>query len=228
MEQQINLYQPILGAEKHVFSARAIAVALAVLVVSLIALAAFAGWRLARSERAVVAAERQQDAGVDLAGRASAALKPRASLAELDATAKLLAGKISARERALEIVNRDGAGPATGFAARLEALARRSLEGLWLTAIVIVDEDSRVALQGATTDPQLVPTFLAALSQERALEGVRFDTVVLTRTDALPPAVALFEVGTPGIETEVPPEPVPNLKPLFRPDATSNPKGHQS
>jgi len=76
-------------------------------------------------------------------------------------------------------VNRDTASPATGFAARLEALGRRQIDGLWLRTIVVGSGDGRLALQGATVDPRLVPQYLAALAEEHAFDGVRFDKLAM-------------------------------------------------
>lgn len=57
-EQQVNLYQPILGAEKRLFSARAIGVALSLLVACLGALMFYVSWRTARIERSVIQLQR--------------------------------------------------------------------------------------------------------------------------------------------------------------------------
>jgi hypothetical protein len=200
MEQQVNLYQPILGAEKRLFSARAIAVGLGVLVAALGVLAGFAAWRTARLERVITALEQRQTAQLALAARAAAAMRPRESVAELDAAARGLAAEIAAREVALDVVRRGVATPGSGFAARLESMARRQIEGLWLKKIVLSTGDRRLAFEGATTEPRLVPMYLAALAEERALDGARFDHLAMRR--ARPeeaPAQTVFELGAPGL-----------------------------
>jgi hypothetical protein len=202
MEQQVNLYQPILGAKRHLFSARAIGVGIALLAACLTVLTGFATWRTVRIERTVVAVERQETAGIALASRANAALRPRQTVAELDASAKQLAGEIAARERALEIVKRGTATPTSGFAARLAAIGRRQLDGVWLTSLVVASGDRRLALKGATIDPQLVPVWLASLSEERALDGARFDRFAMKRVSNAGPANAIFELGAPGLEPQ--------------------------
>ena len=200
MEQQVNLYQPILGAEKRLFSAFTIGVGLGVMIVSLAGLVAFGAWRTHRIERSVALLEQQQVASLSMAAHASAAVHPTQSIAELDAAARDLSAEIAARERALDIVHRGSGTPATGFAARLEALARRQLDGVWLSSIVLGSGNGRLAMQGGTSDPRLVPAYLAALAGERALEGVRFDRIALHRAapeDA--PARMVFELDAPGL-----------------------------
>jgi Tfp pilus assembly protein PilN len=201
MEQQVNLYQPILGAEKRMFSARAIGIALLMLSASLAGLAGFAAWRNARLERTITLLERQQEAELTMTERAAASVKPARSFAQLEADAKSLSAEIAARERALDIVRRGGANPDSGFAARLEALARSQVEGLWLRRIVVSMGGGQLAFQGSATDARLLPAYLAALSGEPALDGVRFDRIAMRRADpADAPAQTLFELGAPSLK----------------------------
>lgn len=201
MEQQVNLYQPILGAEKRLFSAYTIGIGLAVLVVCLIGLVGFGAWRTHRIEHSLAELERQEAATLAMAARASAAGRPAQSLTDLDAEARNLSAEIAARERALDIVHRGAGAPATGFAARLEALAHRQLDGVWLSSIVLGSGEGHLAMQGGTSDARLVPLYLAALAGERALAGVRFDRIALRRADAAEaPARMLFELDAPGLK----------------------------
>ena len=201
MEQQVNLYQPILGAEKRLFSARAIGVGLGLLSLCLCGLAAFGTWRTARVERTLARLETQQVTELARVERAGAALEPGRSLAELETQAKSLSADIAARERALDLVRLGTASPDTGFAARLEALARRQLEGLWLRSIVVGSGDGRLAIAGSAVDPKLIPAYLAALAEEHALAGVRFDKLTIRRANHQEaPAQLVFELGAPGLK----------------------------
>ena len=200
-EQQVNLYQPVFGAEKRLFSARAIAGSLVTVGVCLGGLQAFGAWRTSSIERSVTIVERQAAMQMSQRESASAALRPSRSIVELQARALDLSNEIATRERALELVNRGAVSPTTGFAARLEALGRRQIDGLWLRSIVIGSGDGRLALQGATVDPRLVPQYLAGLAQEHAFDGVRFDKLAMRqakREEA--PAQDIFELGAPGLE----------------------------
>ena len=200
MEQQVNLYQATRSTEKRLFSARAIGIALLMLTVCLGGLAGFARWHNARLERTLSSLEKQQSDDLALSERATASLKPSASLPELDAKAKQLSADIASRERALAIVQSGAANASSGFAARLEALARSQIEGLWLRRIVVAVGEGQLAFQGSTADPHLVPVYLAALANERALRGVNFDRLVVRRATAEEaPAQSVFEIGAPGI-----------------------------
>jgi hypothetical protein len=198
MEQQINLYQPILRAEKRLFSAAAIAAGLGLLVAALGVLAGYAAWHTRRAEATLADVERQaaeRQARVDQSRAASGAASDPVAL-EREIVA--LTEAIAARERALAAI---GHGPATagGFAAALEALARPAPEGLWLRRIV-VDPARGLALEGLVRDPRLVPAYLGALAPEQALAGKRFADFELHRARAdAQPAVATFTVAAPGL-----------------------------
>lgn len=197
MEQQVNLYQPILRAEKRLFSASAIAVGVLLLVVCLGGLAGFAAWRTTRVETAVADLERQEAARLESIRRATAALGGDTSLEDLEGEIARLAEQVATRERALATIGADGTAT-RGFATRLEALARPPVDGLWLQRIVFDAARGGVAIRGATRDPALVPQYLAALQADRSLAGASFGTFELRRATAVEaPAAAMFTVATP-------------------------------
>jgi len=200
MEQQVNLYQPILRAEKHLFSARAIGIGLLLLMACLATLGGFGAWRTTRVERSIAKLEEQQASQLAMVERAGASIQPGRSLEQLETQAKELSAQIAARQRALDIVRLGAGSPATGFAARLEALAHRQIDGLWLRDIVVGSSDGRLALRGDALDPKLVPAYLSAIAQEHALAGVRFDKLTMRRAKQdEAPAQLVFELGAPGL-----------------------------
>jgi Tfp pilus assembly protein PilN len=203
MEQQVNLYQPILGAEKRLFSARTIGTALAALALCLAGIAGFARWRTTHIEHAVMVVAGQEARALALAAQASAANAPLASLAELEAQARRSSEEIVEREHALNIVLRGSADPLSGFAARLEAIGRRQVEGVWLTSLVVGTGEGRLALSGATIDPRLIAGWLASLEDEPALDGAFFDRLSIRQVADAAPATAVFDIGAPGLDLPV-------------------------
>ena len=54
-------------------------------------------------------------------------------------------------------------------------------------------------------DARLVPAYLAALAEERSLDGVRFDTLSMRRAKAEEaPAALVFTLGAPGLSFPTP------------------------
>jgi Tfp pilus assembly protein PilN len=173
-------------------------VGLGLLALCMIAIAGYGAWHAAGAEAAIARLEQQENQALDRTNRAGSALRPTASLPELDAEAHGIALAIAARERALDAVHRGAASPASGFAARLEALAHQQREGVWLRAIML--GDGHLALRGGTTDPALVPAYVATLSAEAALAGVQFNKLSLRRgLAAEAPARMVFELDAPGL-----------------------------
>ena len=115
-----------------------------------------------------------------------------------------MSADITTRSRALDILRQGASMPVSGFAARLEALARQQLDGLWLTHIVVGSGDGRLAMRGSSTDSHLLPAYLARIAAEPALAGARFDKLAIRR--ALPaeaPAQVVFELDAPGLKITV-------------------------
>jgi hypothetical protein len=201
MEQQVNLYQPILGAEKRLFSARTLAACLVTLIACLGTLITFEASRTARVEKSVIQLEAREASNIEVAARANAVLRPTLTLAQLDTQAKHLSADIASRERALDIMRKGAVSVSTGFAARLEALANQQIDGIWLSNILLSSDDGRLAMQGRTTDRNLLPVFLNGLTHEPAMTGIRFDSLSMRRALATEiPAQVVFVIGSPGLK----------------------------
>jgi hypothetical protein len=196
MEQQVNLYQPVLGASKHLFSAYAIAVATACVVVTLAGIAAFALWRVRQADHLIAAAEKQQAVRVASTARTLDALHGRNSMETLQATAQKLATDISNLQQILLAVHHGSADAASGFSARLTALGRQRAEGVWLTRVVLAAGEQPLALVGAAVDPKLVGRYLGGLAIEPTLGGAHFNYFALRQPKPDEPVAAtMFEVG---------------------------------
>jgi Tfp pilus assembly protein PilN len=184
MRQQINLYQPSFSEERKLFSALTVAITLGLVLIALAGFSAHAYWGVAKLEREVALLREQhaqQESRLAQAGELQAA---RAQPAEIEARIKQLTAALSNRTRALEILQSGAAGQTSGFGARLEALARRHVDGLWLDVLVLSGANGSMSLSGATVDADLVPVYLHNLARETVLNGTRFDDFVIERPDA--------------------------------------------
>ena len=204
MTQNINLYDPSLRLRRDwlAFDTVAGALVVAALLVGVAAVAA--RWSLARIEpiAAASAAELQarQTAMQALATQNASARPDAAVQAEIVRAQRLL----QQRRAALQNLDGGSAGAAEGgFSGRLEALARQSVEGLWLTGLSLRQDD--VLLRGRATNPALIPVYVQRLEQEPTLQGRAFkaldvsrpletpaDRPVATAADAAPGARAEF------------------------------------
>jgi hypothetical protein len=206
MRQQINLYQPIFSREHKQLSGATLVSALGVVVVTLLGISLYAHQRsgqLAREVETMRERAAQQEQVVAKVGELQAA---RGNPIEIEARVKQLSEAVAARKRALNVLQAGDAGQTVGFAGRLEALARRHVEGLWIDSLVLSGTNGSMTLQGATLNADTVPVYLQGLAHERALAGTRFDDFVIER-----PALTLadkhirFRAGSKAL-TVTPPE----------------------
>ncbi len=186
MRQQINLYQPIFSHERKQLSGATVATGLGLIVATTIAISVYANYsvnklalELAVMREHVV----RQDAVMARAVELQAA---RGNPTEINVRVKHLTESIAARSRALKVLQDGAAGQTTGFASRLEALARRHVEGLWIDGLMLSGTTGAMSLQGAALDADTVPTYLQGLARENALAGTRFDDFVIERPERRP------------------------------------------
>ena len=119
-----------------------------------------------------------QEKSLETASTMSAA---RATPVDLAARVKRTEEEVVARTRALDLLRTGAAGRTTGFAARLQALARRHVDGVWIDRMALSGSTEAMSLGGATFDPDLVPRYLQSLAQDAALAGARFDELAIER-----------------------------------------------
>jgi hypothetical protein len=181
MFQQVNLYQPIFREEQKLFSATTIGLGLAALSVGLLAFAGFAAWRVALLERQLHTVRTQADLRQRLAAESQGLYASGRSAEDLRAHVEALALELARRQQALRYLASGAAGVRGGFAARVEALAREQLDGLWLTGATFTAESGRFALAGSASSPERVPEYLARLANEPALAGAKLESLEIRR-----------------------------------------------
>jgi len=183
MSQQINLYNPIFRKQKKVFSSTTMlqAFALIVLVVAVFYFAValetpvleIRSAETSRQLKAELERLKAYGAGDSPAERAKAIAERR----------KGLEAALSANTQALAAFETEG-GRVEGYAQVLRALARVSVDGVWLTRINFARGKGDVSIVGRATRPELVPTYLERLRAEQVLRGSDFSRLEVTRPEA--------------------------------------------
>jgi HAMP domain-containing protein len=184
VRQQINLYQPVAAASSGPFLAGGALRVAALAAGCLLAVWGYSAWRVARLERAVHSLEEQQhrqDATMAALNAVRAADVPPE---QLHSRVAALTAELAVRTRTLELLRSGTAGQVGGFSARLAALARRPMQGLWIDHVVLSGMTESMSVGGTALDPDLVPRYLRGLADERALAGAHFDELVIERPAA--------------------------------------------
>jgi hypothetical protein len=181
MRQQINLYQPLESDEHKSLELRTLGLLAAGVIGCLLVIWGFGMKQVSSLEKAVAALRAQQDAQTNAMTALGAQRPGDLNPATLQTQVKVLTQQVAARTQALELLRHGGVGQTTGFAQRLEALARRHTDGLWIDRIVLSGTTGAMSVGGATVNPDLVPRYLRALAGESALTGTRFDALTIER-----------------------------------------------
>lgn len=202
MRQQINLFQPIFREERKLFCAKTVGYALGAVVLALFAIWGFGVSKVSALEENLAHIRQQQRAQEHMVTTTGALRSARANPVDVQARIAHLSKELSERKRALGMLHGGAAGETAGFAAQLTALARQSVDGLWLEHLVLVGTSGSMSLSGRTINADLVPRYLKALASEPALQGTRFDDFVIERPDDEAQPGVQFRAGTVSIERE--------------------------
>jgi hypothetical protein len=221
MQQQVNLYQPIFREQDKLFSAARMAVGLGVFSAGLVLLTGFVGWRIAHLNRVLTEIKAQEVAHQRLVEHVSVMMDQVETQPQIEHRLNILARELDRRQQALRYLHSDEMGARSGFAERMEALAREQVEGLWLRGALFTADAGRMTLTGRTTNAELVPIYLARLAHEPALAGTKLELMEIRQPapDALPPAAAgrgelefTVSSGKPGPDRTAPPSVAANLR----------------
>ncbi|MCA1856238.1 PilN domain-containing protein [Massilia oculi] len=198
MSQQINLFNPVFRRQKKIFALATMAQAMGVLVLGVAGLAFYGQLQLAQLEReAALGAERLARKQASL-GSVANEFAPRKKSAELAAELAQAETQLAALQRISGVLERGELGDTSGYSEYLRALARQSLDGLWLTGLGISTGGREISIRGRALDPALVPTYIGRLTSEAALRGKAFAGMQISE------AAPLQRPGTDGKDAAVP------------------------
>ncbi|HET9445313.1 MAG TPA: PilN domain-containing protein [Steroidobacteraceae bacterium] len=183
MRQQINLHQPIFRRERKAISAVMVATTLGVLALALIAFSMYTAQSVAQLENEVAKLTEQQTKQQEQLTKVGETLSRQARRSDVEARVKSLTTTLSERTQALQVLQSGAAGQTSGFATRMEALARRHVNGLWIDRLAMSGTQSSMSISGGSLDADIVPVYLRSLSSETVLSGTRFDDFVIERTE---------------------------------------------
>jgi hypothetical protein len=180
--QQVNLYQETAPAWR-LFGSATLALAAVAVSGCLAVIWGFGTWQVDRLQQAVGALQRQRDAQQAMLSSLGSLSAGGAGSVDLQSRIQELSAELAARERALALLQGGAVGSTNGFSAKLSALARHPMPGLWLRQITLSSLTGSMSLTGEVMSPDGVPSYLHALATEPALAGMRFDNLVIERPE---------------------------------------------
>lgn len=199
--QQVNLHQPV-EQSQAVLTAKSAGSAMLVIVAALLAMWGYAWWELRGMRHEADVARAQGEARRKLEAVRMAdldALSPE----DLERTIGILDAAVKVKLRAVQTLGEEAARSAD-FSARLAALSRRHLDGVWLEQLTLGAGRDSMSLTGAALAPDLVPRYLQSLAADPALSGGEIDDFVIDRPTVKPHRGAphlRFRVATGTLQT---------------------------
>ncbi|MCD6044420.1 MAG: putative mannose-sensitive agglutinin [Burkholderiales bacterium] len=181
MSQQINLYSPLFRKQKKIFSGVAMAQATTLVVVGVLAFYAYVSLQTSLLEIRVVDSGQRVRAEIERLKVYSTTESPEVRAKALAEQKKKLEAALAERTRTVQALAESGLGRSDGYSASLRALARLSMQGVWLTRVQFAEKEGEVALVGLATHPELVAAYLERLRKEEALRGQAFSRLDIRR-----------------------------------------------
>jgi hypothetical protein len=174
MSQQINLFNPIFLTQKKYFSVITMLQALGLIVLGSFLFYGYAWYQVRSLAKQTQEMTRSyQSEQVRLAKFTSDFSPQRASQA-LNDELKALELKVAAQDSLLNTLKSGAIGNTQGYSEYLRAFARQAVHGLWLTGFDINGDGSEMSLQGAVTNPQLLPAYIQRMNREEVMRGKSF------------------------------------------------------
>lgn len=185
MSKQINLFNPALLKQKAVFTAATMATSLGVLMVGMLAIAAYGRYSVAKLEASATSGAALLEQRKARQAAVLLEFAPRHKSAEIERQISEAEVQLRAlREVAVEL--KGGAlGDTTGYAAYFKALARQSTGELWLTGVTITGAGKQIGLQGRALEPTLVPAYISRLAREPVMQGKSFGSLQISRASSV-------------------------------------------
>lgn len=183
MNQQVNLYQPMLRREHQSFGPKAMVQCLGLALLGMVAIHGYQEWQTRSLASEIGRLEHQNQAAAATLVKVQADLPaPRASARLADEIARL-ARAIGEREHLVKVLSTRLSASENGLARFLEGLARQRVEGLWLTGVSVADGGKDIVIKGQALQPQLIPVLVQRLADEASFAGVKFRTLNMERLE---------------------------------------------
>jgi hypothetical protein len=185
MSQQINLFNPVFLQKKKLFTAATMAASLGVLALGLAGFGVAARLRVASLQAQADQGAAQLEKTQKRLASVSAEFAPRRQDPALAEELNVAQSELLDLKDVAGVIERGELGDTAGYAEYFRALARQSVEGLWLTGVSIGGAGLDIGVRGRAMDPALVPGYLGRLRNERVMQGKPVGSLQIGEAPAL-------------------------------------------
>ncbi len=174
MSQQINLFNPIFLKQKKYFSVITMLQALGLIVLGSFAFYGYAWYQVQSLANQTREMTKNYEAEQMRLAKFANEFSPQRSSQMLNDELKALEVQATAQDSLLNTLKSGAIGNTQGYSEYLRAFARQSVSGLWLTGFDINGDGTNMSLQGAVTNPQLLPAYIQRMNKEDVMRGKSF------------------------------------------------------
>lgn len=178
MAAHINLYDPALRRQRELFSLATLCAAAAILMLLLGAAGAALHWRAAAARAALAAADAELTRE---RGEIAALGTPGGQLATLRRQTTELRAALARKREVIDALRSGGLLRDEAFSAYLGGLARRDVDGLWLTAFSVGPGPAAMEIRGRVADARALPRYLDQLGTDTVFAGRSFASLLVER-----------------------------------------------
>ena len=180
MSQNINLFSPAFRKPRQILTLALVAQCLGITLAALLAYNFYLQRQVSSVAAELAAAQKLLGAQASLVEKLKPKPVPPVSEAELDAEIRKLESRLKLAAQSMEALKSGAFGSRQGFAEYLQAFARQSVGGLWLTGFNI-GGGGDLEMRGRTLSPELLPDYIQRLNRERVLAGRKIARLEITR-----------------------------------------------
>lgn len=123
--------------------------------------------QLGQANKILAAEQRRLD-------RLTAEFSQQRSGLTLEQELKKVAGEADAQREVIDALKSGVIGNTKGYSAYMQAFARQTPNGLWLTGFSIDGDATQMSISGAALSPELVPGYIMRLNNEEVMRGKNF------------------------------------------------------
>lgn len=183
MSQQINLFNPVFLKQKKYFSVVTMLQALGLILLGSVLFYGYAAYQVVHMSGQVDEMARRYAAEQAKLVKLTNEYSRQNTGQRLEDELRQLEAQAAAQTTLLNLLKSGALGNTRGYSGYMQAFARQSLKGLWLTAFDIVGDGVQMSVSGAVTNPQLVPAYIQRLGSEKVMQGKTFSILQMRQPD---------------------------------------------
>lgn len=188
MSQQINLFNPVFLKRKRHFSAQAMLQSLALVIAGSLAIYAYEVRQNRTLERVLADTDTQVSARRDQLLRFSKDFSEQGASRALGEELARTEARVQQRRALLGDVRTGAGGNSEGYSPFLTALARQTIQGVWLVGLDIGGKSNELRIKARALDSASVPVYIRSLNREAAMTGRRVAELEVSAKEAANPS----------------------------------------